>query len=256
MQGGSKPAFLRKNVAYYVMGAEKWRYADMLDEVTSHSSAWFLHSTHNPSDVFRSGSLAATSQGDCGPDHYSYDPCDLSLAQLESTVDPDSATDQRMVYAAVGRQLVYHSAPFDKNIEITGFFKLSVWLSIDQPDTDFRVSVYDIGVDGGGILMTNDVMRARYRESVREAQLVPTKDPLLYIFKRFMFVARQVKKGHRLRLVIGPLDSIYSQKNYNAGGVVAEESKRDARRVTVKVFHDQAHPSALFVPFGQPETPP
>jgi hypothetical protein len=35
MQGGEKPAFLRKPVAYYVMYADKWRYADSLDAVTS-----------------------------------------------------------------------------------------------------------------------------------------------------------------------------------------------------------------------------
>jgi hypothetical protein len=27
---------------------------------------------------------------------------------------------------------------------------------------------------------------------------------------------------------------------------------RDARAVTVKLYHDRAHPSALYVPLGQP----
>jgi hypothetical protein len=53
---------------------------------------------------------------------------------------------------------------------------------------------------------------------------------------------------------LGPINSIYSQKNYNTGGVVAEESVRDARTVTVKLFHDAGRPSALYVPFGRPET--
>src|SRR3984893_7424917 len=38
MQAGPKPEFLRKNVAYYVAGADEWRYADRLDDVTSHAS--------------------------------------------------------------------------------------------------------------------------------------------------------------------------------------------------------------------------
>ena len=59
------------------------------------------------------------------------------------------------------------------------------------------------------------------------------------------------RKGHRLRLTVGPLDSIYWQKNYNSGGVVAEESPKDARPVRVSVFHDRDHPSVLHVPFGQ-----
>ena len=54
--------------------------------------------------------------------------------------------------------------------------------------------------------------------------------------------------------MIGPINSIYAQKNHNSGGVVSEESFKDAQSVTVRLFHDESHPSALHVPFGQPET--
>ena len=67
-----------------------------------------------------------------------------------------------------------------------------------------------------------------------------------------MFVSRRIAKGNRLRLVVGPIASMYWQKNYNSGGTVSEESMADARAVTVKLFHDSAHPSALHVPYGQP----
>jgi putative CocE/NonD family hydrolase len=249
MQDGPKPAFLEKNVAYYVTGAEVWRYADTLEEITSHSIPMYMHSVANPTDVFSAGILAPSCV-DHDHDHYIYDPRDVSLAALESTVDPDSITDQRMILAAAGRHLVYHGAPFDEDREISGFFKLSVWLAIDQADTDFRVSVYDIGLDGASVLLSADWMRARYRESLREETLVRTTEALRYDFEHFPFVARRIKKGHRLRLVIGPLHSIHSQKNYNSGGIVSEESMKDARPVTVKLFHDPAHPSALHVPFG------
>jgi hypothetical protein len=33
---------------------------------------------------------------------------------------------------------------------------------------------------------------------------------------------------------------------------VAEESIEDARPVKVRLFHDREHPSALYVPIGQP----
>lgn len=253
MQGGPKPDFLRKTVAYYVMGAEKWRYSDTLEGITASFDKLYLHSTDNPTDVFHSGSIESQAPGESGPDHYIYDPCDVSLAELESMVDPDNRTDQRVLHASVGKQLVYHSKPFERDTEISGFFRLSAWLAIDQPDTDFRVWVYEVGIDGSAIELTNDSLRARHRESLREQALIETKAPLLYEFKRFMFVSRQIAKGHRLRLVIGPINSIYSQKNYNSGGVVSEESMRDSQTVTVKLFHDTAHPSALYVPLARPE---
>ncbi len=247
MLGGAKPAFLKKNVAYYMMGADDWRYADSLDDITVSRLPLYLHSATNPTDVLQSGSLLRA-PGSSGPDHYTYDPRDIALAELESTVDPEHRADQRMHYAAVGRQLVYHSEPFATEVEVAGFFRLSIWLSIDQPDTDFRAWVYEVAVDGSAVLLSVDSMRARYRSGLRTPNLVTTREPLRYDFAQFMFVARRLAKRSRLRLVIGPVSSIYSERNYNAGGCVARESIDDARVVTVRLYHDVERPSALYVP--------
>lgn len=262
MQGGPQPAFLRKPVAYYVMGAEKWRYADTLEAVTAESRALFLDSTINPSDAFASGSLQAGRPGVGDPDHYAYDPRDTRIAKLENVPSmPEDLVNQRLVLAGSGRQLIYHSPPFEQDTEVSGFFKLSAWLAIDQPDTDFSVAVYEIDADGDSILLSSDMVRARYRQGLRKPKLVNTREPLHYDFDRFSFVSRQVRKGSRLRLTIGPVDSMFSQKNYNSGGLVSAESMQDARTVTVKLFHDREHPSALYVPIaplaapGEPEAP-
>jgi predicted acyl esterase len=97
------------------------------------------------------------------------------------------------------------------------------------------------------------VIRARYRESLREPKLVTTKAPQRYDFDHFTFVSRQVAAGSRLRLVIAPLNSISTERNYNSGKNVAEETMADARPVTVTLVHDKTHPSALYVPMGRPE---
>jgi predicted acyl esterase len=57
-----------------------------------------------------------------------------------------------------------------------------------------------------------------------------------------------VAKGSRLRLYVTSPNSIYIQKNYNGGGVVAEESGADARTAHVTVYHDAEHPSTLDFP--------
>jgi len=64
-------------------------------------------------------------------------------------------------------------------------------------------------------------------------------------------VSRRIERGSRLRLVVGPLNSIYFEKNYNSGGRVSAETLRDARVVTVTLFHDSLRPSSLEVPLGQ-----
>jgi uncharacterized protein len=253
MEGGEKPAFLRKPVAYYVMYADKWRYADSLDAVTSGTLALHLDSGANADDVLSSGTLAV-SDARGRPDHYLYDPRDVSTADLESTIDPARLVEQRMTYALRGKQLVYHSAPFDNDTEVSGFFKLSAWVAIDQPDTDFSVSLYEIREDGSAILLTSDALRARYRESAREPKLIRSRGPLRYDFEHFTFVSQELKKGSRLRLIIGPVNSIYREKNYNSGGVVQSESMADAHPVSVTLYHDPGHASTLYVPLGAPPT--
>ncbi len=251
MQGGAKPKFLQNRVAYYVMAADQWRYANTLEAVTAEARPYFLDSRANATDVLASGSLG--SEPPTGkPDQYVYDPRDLSVAAIERSGDPQSLTEQRMIYEQRGKLLVYHTAPFERDTEVSGSFKLTAWLAIDQPDTDFAVSVYEIRPDASSILLTTDLQRARHRQSLRQAQLIATREPLKYDFDGFTFTSRMVRKGSRLRLVIGPVDSTYSQKNYNSGGDVSAESMSDARAVTVRLYHDRAHPSTLFVPLGQP----
>jgi predicted acyl esterase len=138
---------------------------------------------------------------------------------------------------------------------VSGFFKLSAWIAIDRPDTDFSVSIYEVREDGSSLPLTSDTVRARYRQGARRPQFIRTKAPLRYDFEHFTFVSQQVKRGSRLRLVLGPVNSIYSEKNYNSDGEVASESMADARPVSVTLYHDAGHPSTLYVPIGAPHKP-
>lgn len=256
MRSGPRPAFLEKRVAYYVMGAERWRYADTFEAVTSHHQPYYLDSTSNANDVFHSGSLGG-SVGKGSPDSYRFDPRGVQGPEIdaETAARGDSLVDQSVTLALSGRQLAYHSAPLDQDTEITGFFRLEAWIAIDCPDTDLYVSVHEIGLDGCSIRLSTDAMRARYRQGLRAPELIRTRDPLLYEFTRFTFVSRQVKRGHRLRLVIAPMgrliETTFAEKNYNSGGIVSEESVANARPVTVTLFHDRERASVLYVPIGE-----
>jgi len=251
MKSGAKPEFLRDKVAYYVTGEEAWRYAPTLDGVTARHEAWHLDSVASrANDVFAAGDLRRDGAGRGKPDRYVYDPLDTSSAAWEQDEAANGLTDQRGALMSSGKALFYHSAPFAEDTDLAGFFKLSAWISLDQPDTDIAVSVYEIKPDGSSVFLASDAMRARYRHSLREATPVKPGAVERYDFDRFTFVARRIGKGSRLRLAIGPINSMYAEKNYNAGGVVAAESGKDARKVTVSLYHDAAHPSALSLPLA------
>jgi len=233
-----------------VTGPDEWRYADTLDAVTSTQREYFLASDGGrANDVFASGRLETGKAKRSGSDRYVYDPLDVSAAADDAADESGSElTDQRGLLRRSGKHLVYHTAPLDKDTDIAGFFRLSAWLELDQRDTDFSVDVYAIAPDGTSLFLTNDVMRARHRESLREEKLVTPGKVERYDFQSFTFVARQLKRGSRLRLVFGPINTFNLQKNYNSGGVVNAEGTKDAKTVTVKLLHDAQHPSALYVP--------
>jgi putative CocE/NonD family hydrolase len=257
MKSGAKPEFLKDKVAFYVVGEEAWRYAPSLDAVTARAEPWYLDSVAGrANDVFASGSLDRKKPSGGKPDSYVYDPLDTSPAEWQSIDVPNGLTDQRDTLNSSGKVLVYHTAPFAADTDVAGFFKLSAWLSIDQPDTDFVAQVFEIKPDGSSVALSDDLLRARYRKSLRDAAPVKPGAVERYDFDHFTFQARRIAKGSRLRLVISPLNSQWSQKNYNSGGVVSNETGKDARKVTVTLYHDASHPSALYVPLAAKSSVP
>jgi len=64
-----------------------------------------------------------------------------------------------------------------------------------------------------------------------------------------LFVARRMSKGSRLRLIVTSPNSIFFEKNYNSGGVVANETVTNARTAHIHILHDAQHSSVLDVPF-------
>jgi len=248
MKGGPKPEFLRDRIAYYVVPSDEWKYAGVLAEVAKETRTLYLGSDGSAADVFHSGSLSPVKPGTSSPDRYTYDPRDTRPAALETEEIKSYLTDQRYVLSTFGNGVVYTSEPFAEPAELTGYVRFSAWIALDVPDTDFRVSLYEVLADGTSVLLAEDVKRARHRTSLETETLVPSGAVLRYDFDQFPFFSRRVAQGSRLRLFLRCPNSIYLEKNYNGGGVVAEETAKDARTAHVAVHHDAKYPSALTLP--------
>jgi len=249
LKDGAKPDFLKKRVAYYLMGADEWKYADSLETIPSKTQKLFLNSTGGyAEDVFHSGTLENQPPVSSQPDHFTYDPLDIRPAEMEREEIKNYLTDQRYDLNLFGSGLVYHTAPFDEPVEITGYVKLIVWISMDVPDTDLMVTLSEILLDGSRVQLTQDFLRTRYRNSLTKEELVNAGAIERYEFDDFMFFSRRINKASRLRLVIKSPNSIYIQKNYNSGGVVAEESAKDAQTAHITLYHQLEYPSCLEIP--------
>jgi len=256
MKSGAKPEFLKDRVAYYVVGpgAEQWKYAPDLQSVTASRRTLYLSSDGSAGSVFASGHLGEqppTANAAQAADRYTYDPLDLRPAELEQHPSRDYLTDQTAALNLFGNGLVYHTDPFPEATEVSGYVSLVIWMSLDVPDTDFQATLYEVLPDGSSVQLTADALRARYRESRRVEHLITPGKILPYTLDGFTFFSRRVSKGSRLRLLISSPNSIQLEKNFNSGGVVADETRRDARTAHVVLYHDPAHPSRLELPIGR-----
>src|SRR3984893_5307230 len=86
MKSGKKPEFLKKRVAYYVVGAgaEDWKYADNLEGIANEKQTLYLDSNGKADSVFQSGTLAEKPAASPGADKWTYDPLDTRPGDAES----------------------------------------------------------------------------------------------------------------------------------------------------------------------------
>jgi uncharacterized protein len=257
MKTGSKPAFLKNQVAYYLLapgnsGANgEWKFADNFETVTANPKTFYFDSKNGDANgVFRSG-LLNEKQPNTGTDTFVYDPMDLQRGEHVEGTDPKEKTaaiDQTFALSIGKDGLVYHTDPLPNETPLVGCPAVNLWLSIDTPDVDLECDLYEIQPDGTSIALWSDLRRLRYRESLCEAKLVKPGEIVRCDFNPGLFVARRLMKGSRLRLVVTAVNSILWQKNYCSGGIVAEETAKDAHTCNVQVYHDAEHPSAIQLP--------
>jgi uncharacterized protein len=257
MRNGPKPEFLRNQVAYYLLAPGnsgvngEWKYADNFETLVANPKIFYLDSKNGDANgVFRSGSLTEK-QPSKGSDTFTYDPLDTTRGERVDGTDPkekNSGIDQTYALSIGKDGLVYHTEPLPNETPLVGCPQLTLWVSIDTADTDLQAHLYEIQPDGTSIALWSDIRRLRYRKSLREPKLVKPGEIVRCDFNPALFVARQLMKGSRLRLVVSSPNSILWQKNYCSGGVVAEETAKDARTCHVQIYHDAAHTSAIQLP--------
>jgi len=257
MKSGPRPEFLKNQVAYYLLapgnsGANgEWKYADNFETLVANPKIFYLDSKNGDANgVFRSGSLVEKQPSE-GLDTFLYDPLDTTRGERVDGIDPKEKTagiDQTYPLSIAKDGLVYHADALPSETPFIGCPAVTLWVSIDTPDVDLSAHLYEVQPDGTSIILWSDTRRLRYRDSLREAKLVKPGEIVRCDFNPGLFVARRLMKGSRLRLVVSSPNSIQFQKNYCSGGVVAEETAKDARTCQVQVYHDATHPSTIQLP--------
>lgn len=248
LEDGVRPMFLQRRVMYFLAGLGTWKPADSTAVFHTKRTRLYLASHGRANDIFHSGSLQPDVPATSVPDSYRYNPLDVRFAEMEKAPSASPLTDQRYALNLRDAGVIYHSRPFERDVEVAGRFRLTLYAKLDVPDTDFLIHIYAILPDGKSILLTQDRLRARYRTSLFAPKLPQPGKIERYVFDRFPITARLLPKGSRLRLLIRAPNSIFFERNYNSGGRVERETAKDARTATVTIYHDADYRSCLEVP--------
>jgi putative CocE/NonD family hydrolase len=252
---GPQPAFLREHVAYFMLGADEWRYAQTLAAASSGEDLHFFLSAPEgtPKDVFHSGSLLPKAPGSEPPATIVSDPHELpELAVAKYAADEDLTSQFR---GFENRTITFHSEPFAHDTEVAGQMRLKLIVQADAPDFDLWAQVLMVRPDGSTVNLGEDIRRARFRNSVFKAELLKPDDVVEIPFE-FSWMARRIPAGARLRLTIAPLNSPNYQKNFNTGGRLGYERIEDARIAHIRIFHDAERKSLLTIPLAAPVAKP
>ncbi len=130
-------------------------------------------------------------------------------------------------------------------IEVTGRITAKLFVSSDCPDTDFTVKLTDVYPDGRSMLVTDGILRARYRKSFREENFLEA-GKVYELTVDLWSTSLIFNKGHRIRVAVSSSNSPRFEPNPNTGHTFRADTEK---RVATNTLHlSDKHPSHIILP--------
>jgi putative CocE/NonD family hydrolase len=233
----------RAPVRLFVMGANTWRDEQEWPLARAVPTSFYLHSAGAANTRDGDGRLSEIRPSDEPADRFVYDPWNPVPTGQRGGYSRVPA-DQRDVERRED-VLVYTTAPLPSSIEVTGPIKAHVWAASSATDTDFTVKLVDVLPDGTARMLTDGILRARYRTGTSRPELLtPGRAEELTIdvgATSNLFAA-----GHRIRIEISSSNFPRFDRNPNTGAPFGESA--ELRRANQTVFHDTERASRIVLP--------
>ncbi|MBY0585789.1 CocE/NonD family hydrolase [bacterium] len=224
-------------VHYYVMGdpgdadslGNVWRHADSWPPACKATSFYF-HADH---------SLQTSPPSTEASLSYRYDPAQpVPTIGGQNLILPKGPMDQRRIENR-DDVLLFTGAELSEPLEITGRIKATLYVISDSPDTDFTVKLCDVYPDGRSMLITDGILRARYRESFTTPTMMQPGQ--VYTLEVDLWSTSIIlSKGHRLRVAVSSSNAPRFDPNPNTGKMSWEESERRIANNTIRLSPGQA----------------
>ncbi|PSL29035.1 CocE/NonD family hydrolase [Chitinophaga ginsengisoli] len=214
LRGGLKPAILKDKVNYEVMGANKWRHAPSLEEMSDTTLTFYLSDNHqlvNKKPVRRESLLQTVDLADRGSFNNDYYPDPIIRKQLRRQTG-----------------LYYISEPFDAPVTVNGAFYGKLRSVINKKDMHIGVTLYEVTPDGQYFELSYFLGCASYAKDPTHRQLLQPGRVEDIPFTETRLVSRQLSKGSRLLVMLDVDKNPFAEINYGTGKDVSRETIADA----------------------------
>ncbi|UCC20361.1 MAG: CocE/NonD family hydrolase [Promethearchaeota archaeon] len=234
-------------VWYIGLGDDEWRYADQWPPGGVDYTAYYMHSNGDLDTTIPiefDGSLSFT-----------YDPMNPVLTWGGRNLGlPAGSFDQTPVVFGRSDILSYTTEPLEEDIEIAGPIKVYLSGSSDCLDTDFTAKLIDVWPTGELMLVADGIIRARYRNSMADPELMSGNPENVYEFTISMGDICQVfKEGHSIRIDISSSNFPKHDRNLNSGGDLYTETEDAIQIAENTIHHAAATPSYIVLPIMPPK---
>lgn len=212
----------------FVMGANQWREEREWPPAAARTKSLYLDSNGHANTLEGDGFLRDRPARRDAEDDYTYDPHDPVPTRggavcCNPLVFPWGPLDQRPVEKRED-VLVYSTGPLRSDLEVIGPVKVVLYVASSARDTDFTAKLVDVFPDGFARILTDGILRLRYRDSVERA--VPANPGEVYeVCVDAGVTANVFQKGHRIRLEISSSNFPRFDRNPNTGGRIADETR-------------------------------
>ncbi len=248
LKGGANPFTEGKPVKIFVMGKNVWRDEDNWPLARAQTTRYYLHSRGSANTLTGNGSLSPEAPRNETGDHYVYDPANpVPTTAGNLCCDPNGKLgvhDQRSVEQRPD-VLVYTTAPFKSDFEVTGWIPVVLYVRSSAVDTDLTVKLIDVRPDGYAQNLTDGILRLRYRNSPETQELMKPGE----VYKVTVdagATSNVFLAAHRLRIEVSSSNNPRFDRNANTAAT--PELEKDPIKATNVILHDSEHPSAILLP--------
>ncbi|MGD9141871.1 MAG: CocE/NonD family hydrolase [bacterium] len=259
-------------VSVFVMHTDKWLRGDTYPLEGTEFTEFYFSSGGNANTSGGDGLLSPAPPGDGSAefDAYVYDPGDptpdINLFDEDDGAGEDGAGEaedgspeaesveeaiaERLAYhARVSAEredmLVYETEPLAEDLTFAGPVSGVLYASTSAKDTDWFMRLSVVDADGSVRSLSRGIIRARYRRSFSEPELLEPGRVYEYHIDMWQ-TGVTVPAGSRLRVEVSSCSFPMFSRNLNTGG--HNETETEFVSAEQKIYHTKELPSHVLLP--------